>query len=70
MNGKAALALLIPSADGESAKGKVGKKDKAGAASKKLRLSTCKDILAAETPEDLDTALTEWMGYYEGDEAE
>lgn len=68
----AALALLIPSGDAKSLGGKADAKAKGGD-SKKLRLSTCKDILAAETPEELDAALSEWMGYYEaddGDEAE
>lgn len=66
----AALALLIPSGDAKSLGGKTV--DKAGGAddSKKLRLSACKDILAAETPEELDTALSEYIGYIENDEAD
>ena len=70
MNGKAALALILRPAGGKSSGGggdAVAEKEDAkeskddGADPKKLRLGAAKDILDAETAEELDSALYEYV---------
>ena len=66
MNGKAALALLVPASGGKTSGGggDAGDDEEAdgkGADYDKILLSSAKDILDADNPKDLKAALYEFV---------